>query len=112
MRNVVFRCIYLFVIGLFFCLCYGVSSAGDAKSTEQDSNILPYKNTNLTFEERARDLVSRMTLEEKISQMQNDAPAIERLGVQKYEWWSECLHEGYGSIALEKFGRNILGKIS
>ncbi|MGO9482481.1 MAG: glycoside hydrolase family 3 C-terminal domain-containing protein [Candidatus Kryptoniota bacterium] len=51
-----------------------------------------YLDTSLTFEERAADLVSRMTLEEKISQMQNSAPAIPRLNIQKYNWWNECLH--------------------
>ncbi len=45
-----------------------------------------------TFEERARDLVGRMTLEEKVSQMKDIAPAIERLGVPAYNWWNEALH--------------------
>ncbi|HEY0333085.1 MAG TPA: glycoside hydrolase family 3 C-terminal domain-containing protein [Stenotrophomonas sp.] len=44
------------------------------------------------FEERAADLVSRMTLDEKAAQMQNSAPAIERLDVPAYDWWSEGLH--------------------
>lgn len=51
-----------------------------------------YKNEELSFQERARDLVSRMTLEEKIAQMQHGAPAIERLGVPAYNWWCEALH--------------------
>ncbi|HMN46170.1 MAG TPA: glycoside hydrolase family 3 C-terminal domain-containing protein [Povalibacter sp.] len=45
-----------------------------------------------SFEERAADLVSHMTLEEKISQLGDDAPAIERLGVSRYVWWNEALH--------------------
>ena len=44
------------------------------------------------FEDRAADLVARMTLEEKVAQMQNDAPAIPRLGIPSYEWWNESLH--------------------
>ena len=52
----------------------------------------PYRDVSLTPEERARDLVSRMTLEEKISQMSNNAPAIDRLGIPAYEWWNEALH--------------------
>ncbi|HEY2943533.1 MAG TPA: glycoside hydrolase family 3 N-terminal domain-containing protein, partial [Vicinamibacteria bacterium] len=44
------------------------------------------------FEARAADLVSRMTVDEKVSQLMNDAPAIPRLGVPAYEWWNECLH--------------------
>jgi beta-glucosidase len=52
----------------------------------------PYLDTSLAFEARAADLVSRMTTEEKISQLMNDAAAIPRLGVPAYEWWNECLH--------------------
>jgi beta-glucosidase len=51
-----------------------------------------YQDAQKSFEMRAADLVSRMTLEEKVSQMQNDAPAIPRLGIPKYEWWNEALH--------------------
>ncbi len=52
----------------------------------------PYQDSSLSFEERAKDLVSRMTLEEKVSQMQNGAAPIDRLGVPFYDWWSEALH--------------------
>lgn len=51
-----------------------------------------YWDTTLSVEERAADLVGRMTLDEKIGQMMNNAPAIERLGVPAYNWWNECLH--------------------
>ncbi|MDP4180677.1 MAG: glycoside hydrolase family 3 C-terminal domain-containing protein [Bacillota bacterium] len=51
-----------------------------------------YKNTQLSFEERAKDLVSRMTLEEKVTQMLHRAPAIPRLGIPSYNWWNEALH--------------------
>jgi beta-glucosidase len=51
-----------------------------------------YRNPDLPPEVRARDLVSRMTLDEKVRQMQNDAPAIPALGVPAYNWWSEALH--------------------
>ena len=46
----------------------------------------------MDFEKRARELVSKMTLAEKISQLKYDAPAIERLGVPAYNWWNEGLH--------------------
>ncbi|MFP4367737.1 MAG: glycoside hydrolase family 3 C-terminal domain-containing protein [Bacteroidales bacterium] len=59
----------------------------------------PYLDTGLSFEERAEDLVSRMTLEEKISQMVYEAPAIERLDIPAYNWWNECLH-GVGRAGL------------
>lgn len=51
-----------------------------------------YRDLNRSFEERANDLVSRMTLEEKISQLGNNAAAIPRLDVPAYEWWNEALH--------------------
>src|SRR5215212_4507791 len=51
-----------------------------------------YLNTRLPVSRRVEDLVSRMTLEEKVAQMMNKAPAIERLGVRAYDWWNEALH--------------------
>ncbi|MFV0328937.1 MAG: glycoside hydrolase family 3 C-terminal domain-containing protein [Dysgonomonas sp.] len=52
----------------------------------------PFQNPNLPIEERVSDLVSKLTLEEKVLQMLNNAPAIERLGIPSYNWWNECLH--------------------
>ena len=51
-----------------------------------------YLDTHLLPEQRAADLVHRMTLEEKASQLVNQARAIPRLGVPAYDWWSEALH--------------------
>jgi beta-glucosidase len=51
-----------------------------------------YRDPDAPLDARVADLVSRMTLEEKIAQMQNAAPAIPRLGVPEYNWWNECLH--------------------
>jgi beta-glucosidase len=51
-----------------------------------------YLDPSLSPERRARDLVSRLTLEEKVLQMQSTAPPIERLGVPAYNWWNEALH--------------------
>jgi beta-glucosidase len=51
-----------------------------------------YKDSQAPVEKRIDFLLGRMTLEEKISQLMNDAPAIERLGVPAYNWWNECLH--------------------
>ena len=59
----------------------------------------PFLNPELSVEERVNDLISRMTLEEKIAQLQHDAPAIERLGVPAYNWWNECLH-GVGRAGI------------
>ena len=44
------------------------------------------------FRARAKELVAQMTLAEKVGQLRHDAPAIERLGVPAYNWWSEALH--------------------
>ena len=52
----------------------------------------PYKDPKLSAEQRAGDLLKRLTLEEKVSLMQNSSPAIPRLGVKPYDWWSEALH--------------------
>src|SRR4030042_3229693 len=52
----------------------------------------PYLNPDLPVDVRVDDLVDRMTLEEKISQTMNNAPAIERLGIPAYDWWNEALH--------------------
>lgn len=51
-----------------------------------------YKNPSAPTEQRIDDLVSRMTLEEKISQLMNDSPAIDHLSIPAYNWWNECLH--------------------
>ena len=51
-----------------------------------------YLDPSYSFEERAKDLVSRMTTEEKVSQMLHNSPAIERLGIPAYNWWNEALH--------------------
>ncbi|MEO8179242.1 MAG: glycoside hydrolase family 3 C-terminal domain-containing protein [Deltaproteobacteria bacterium] len=56
-----------------------------------DKNI-PFYDTELSFEARARDLVSRLTMEEKGKQMLHEAPAIPRFGIPEYNWWNECLH--------------------
>ena len=60
------------------------ASHADATPAYQDKTLSP--------EARAKDLVARMTLEEKAAQMQDNAPAIERLGLKRYGWWNEVLH--------------------
>ncbi|CAH9077541.1 unnamed protein product [Cuscuta europaea] len=57
--------------------------------------------TNLSISDRVKDLVSNLTLDEKIAQLVSSAPAIPRLGVPAFEWWSEALH------GVSHFGRGI-----
>jgi beta-glucosidase len=52
----------------------------------------PYKNANLSPQERADDLVSRLTLDEKVGLMQDVSEPVKRLGIPEYNWWNEALH--------------------
>ena len=61
-------------------------------SAAAGAQTLPYQNQSLSFDARVSDLVSRMTLEEKVQQMKDVAPSIPRLGVPEYNWWNEALH--------------------
>jgi beta-glucosidase len=61
-------------------------------STPKAPADAPFLDTSLSVERRVSDLVSRMTLPEKVSQLQDHAAAIPRLGVPKYDWWNEGLH--------------------
>jgi beta-glucosidase len=56
------------------------------------AQTMPYQNPNLSSEERAQDLISRLTLEEKATLMCDISEAIPRLGIKKFNWWSEALH--------------------
>ncbi|HEV2487709.1 MAG TPA: glycoside hydrolase family 3 C-terminal domain-containing protein [Terracidiphilus sp.] len=69
-------------------LCCGAAWMAGAQDTQKPA----YLNPSLPAEQRAADLVSKMTLEEKATQLVNQARAIPRLGVPAYDWWSESLH--------------------
>ena len=58
----------------------------------QEYKSYPMWNPNLPVEQRVNDVVSRLTLEEKVAQMLNATPAISRLGIPAYDWWNEVLH--------------------
>ena len=80
----------LCVFTLLLCLI----SSGSLATTQEprpDPNAA-YLNPRLPVDQRVDDLISRMTLEEKVSQMMNAAPAIPRLGIPQYDWWNEALH--------------------
>jgi beta-glucosidase len=74
----------------------------------QQASSFPFQNPSLPVEQRVDDLVSRLTLEEKASQMRHEAPAIPRLGIPAYDWWSEGLHgiarSGYATVFPQAIG--------
>lgn len=72
------------------------------------AQMLPYQNPNLSAEERAEDLCNRLTLEEKTKLMMNGSPAIERLGIPAFDWWSEALH-GVGRNGLATVFPSCIG---
>ncbi len=80
----------------FLLLFFGASTLSAQTATNTSAAKEPargaYLDPSLPLEQRLNDLVSRMTLEEKASQMQDVAPAIPRLGVPAYNWWNEGLH--------------------
>lgn len=63
-----------------------------AVSCNQQKYEFPFRNPDLPVEKRVDDLLSRLTPEEKVGQMMNQTPAIERLGIPPYDWWNEALH--------------------
>ncbi|MGH9546347.1 MAG: glycoside hydrolase family 3 C-terminal domain-containing protein [Terriglobales bacterium] len=69
-----------------------VALLSSAAQTQKPSGVLPYLDPSLPVNVRVDDLVSRMTLEEKASQLVNQSRAIPRLHVPEYDWWSEALH--------------------
>jgi beta-glucosidase len=78
--------IYLFFT---FCAIVGIAAFTVIK---EEKYAYPFQDPSLTIEARVNDLVSRLTLEEKVAQMLNAAPAIDRLGIPSYDWWNEVLH--------------------
>ncbi|MGF7230385.1 hypothetical protein [Arachidicoccus sp.] len=77
------RCIFrrkVVLLGLSFVFAVNVNGQ------------LPYQNPHLSSEQRAKDLIGRLTLKEKASLMLDQSPAIPRLGIKKFNWWSEALH--------------------
>ncbi|MGH9608003.1 MAG: glycoside hydrolase family 3 C-terminal domain-containing protein [Terracidiphilus sp.] len=80
------------VEGVMLCTFLALYVQGGAGAHAQENSTPAYLNPSLPAEARARDLVSRMTLEEKASQLTNESRAIPRLKIPSYNWWSEALH--------------------
>ena len=79
------------------------------------SQLAPYFDTRLTPAERAHDLVGRMTLDEKASQLEDWATAIPRLGIPDYQTWNEALHgvarAGYSTVFPQAIGMAARSRI-
>ena len=78
-----------------------MDSLAQSPHAEQDPqrDPVPYRDPSLPIQTRVRDLISRMTLEEKATQTVNIAAGITRLGIPPYDWWNECLH-GVGRAGI------------
>jgi beta-glucosidase len=87
MKNSILISSFLLLISLF-----DSQAAKAINNKADDIDKAVYKDPTQPIDARVADLISRMTLEEKISQMLSSSPAIERLGIPEYNWWSECLH--------------------
>ena len=92
----------ILITSLFLCsICPGTSG-------QTPSGEVQYLNPKLPIEQRVGDLISRMTLEEKVSQLENSADAIPRLGIPAYDWWNEGLHgvarAGYATVFPQAIG--------
>ena len=62
------------------------------RSVWAQTQHFPFQDTTLSVDERVEDLLSRLTLEDKLSMMQHRNPAIPSLGLPAYSWWNEALH--------------------
>ena len=82
----------LFPVALMLTGCSQSQAPANQAEQSVQQQQADYLNTALPLEDRVKALVDSMTLEEKIAQMYNDAPAIERLGVPAYDYWNEALH--------------------
>jgi beta-glucosidase len=100
------RAVIVAFLSLFFTgsvAVYAQPAGGAEQQISCGASPCKYLNPSLTPGERAKDLVERMTLEEKVGQMMDVAPAIPRLGVPVYNWWNEALH----GVARNGFATNF-----
>src|SRR5712692_5334952 len=94
---------------VFFAVWWAaISPASSAQQSPSATEYTAYKDTKLSTEQRVNDLVSRMTLEEKVSQIGHTADGVPRLGIPEYNWWNEGLHgvarAGYATVFPQAIG--------
>lgn len=107
---------------IILCLLPAITVFFDLRAGSGQESKPSYQDPTLPFETRVNDLVSRMTLEEKVSQMMNSAPAIPRLGIPEYDWWNEALHgvafSGEATVFPQAIGlgatfdQNLIGRVA
>jgi beta-glucosidase len=93
------------ILSIAFCALAALSVTGLAQQQPAKDAPAgqPWMNTALPIGQRVDDLIGQMTLEEKVQQMRDHAPAISRLGVPKYDWWNEGLH----GVAFSGYATNF-----
>jgi beta-glucosidase len=95
MKGIIIRAITIATFSLIICSCNNQKVNNSEVITTESNKLydsLPFYNPSLSLDERVNDLISRLTLEEKIDQMMNNTPAIERLHIPPYDYWNEALH--------------------
>jgi beta-glucosidase len=99
--------VFFAVACLIFCQAAFAQQASQPSSQQRVTGAI-YQNPQLPTAQRVDDLISHMTLEEKISQLTHTADAIPRLGVPQYNWWNEGLHgvarAGYATVFPQAIG--------
>ncbi|MDR3676277.1 MAG: glycoside hydrolase family 3 C-terminal domain-containing protein [Acidobacteriota bacterium] len=97
------------IVVMLFAIAWacGLTPAGLAQS-KPEKTLPAFRDPSLPIEKRVDDLVSRLSLDEKVQQMQYTAPEITRLGIPSYNWWSEALHgvarSGYATVFPQAIG--------
>jgi beta-glucosidase len=102
MKSCARPCVFMVLVVILLGLCRPLTGSGRQAPSQA------YLDPSLPIERRVDDLISRMTLEEKVSQMMNGAGPIDRLGIPKYDWWNEGLHgvarAGYATVFPQAIG--------
>ncbi|MFN8008522.1 MAG: glycoside hydrolase family 3 C-terminal domain-containing protein, partial [Terriglobia bacterium] len=96
------------IVSLIFAVMGTIPLASIYGAGAEGEKVQAFRNPSLSIQQRVDDLISQMTLEEKVRQMQNGAPAIPRLGIPAYDWWSEGLHgvarSGHATVFPQAIG--------
>ncbi|XP_061353199.1 probable beta-D-xylosidase 2 [Gastrolobium bilobum] len=108
----------LITVFLFLILLGVVRHTGEARDPfacdpkDSTAKNMPFCKVSLAIPERVKDLIGRLTLQEKVNMLVNSAAAVPRLGIKGYEWWSEALH-GVSNVGPgTKFGPQFPGATS